>query len=446
MALGDSITTNLVERVVIGDTIAQIASTAYGECITEANNANKVVAMNGFVTTVGVTVHIRFINGNTASNPTLNINGSGGIAIVLYGTTPAGSEENIDGWPAGAVISFTLIQNNGTYYWVRDLSINTDTTYTIDQTYNGTSINPISGAGVKNALETLDVDNASSGNGNHITGFGAAKTLATLTETDGIIAATFQDITIPESAVTNLTDDLAEKAPKNNPEFTGVVKVPAITSFSGSDEAATKGYVDSITNGITSPTHYLGDATVTVTPGSGNNPPTISVTLPSTLPSGYTAQTGDIVSDASTNKEYLFNGSIWRELGDEGSYALKNKTDSAIKAASVNYTAQTLSNNAFNLLSVNTAGTLPTLQTQDVTVTSIDGVGQVTTASVDNGSLIIKIGTNTTKKTDQTFKAVKENGFNQGAMPTFNNPLHTVGITTGGATLSVDTSIRVVVP
>jgi len=88
--------------------------------------------MNGFVTAVGVTVHIRFINGNTASNPTLNINGSGGIAIVLYGTTPAGSEENINGWPAGAVISFTLIQNNGTYYWVRDLSINTDTTYTID--------------------------------------------------------------------------------------------------------------------------------------------------------------------------------------------------------------------------------------------------------------------------------------------------------------------------
>ena len=45
------------------------------------------------------------------------------------------------------------------------------------------------------AIEALDVSN--------ITGFGAGKTLATLTETDGIIAATFQDIAILLNQVTD---------------------------------------------------------------------------------------------------------------------------------------------------------------------------------------------------------------------------------------------------
>ncbi len=51
---------------------------------------------------------------------------------------------------------------------------------------------------IKKAVEGLDVDD--------ITGFGAGKTLATLTETDGKIAATFQDIAITESQITDLGD------------------------------------------------------------------------------------------------------------------------------------------------------------------------------------------------------------------------------------------------
>lgn len=51
---------------------------------------------------------------------------------------------------------------------------------------------------IKTAIEALDV--------NDISGFGAGKTLATLTETDGKIAATFQDIAITESQITDLGD------------------------------------------------------------------------------------------------------------------------------------------------------------------------------------------------------------------------------------------------
>lgn len=51
---------------------------------------------------------------------------------------------------------------------------------------------------VNQSIQGLDVSD--------ITGFGAGKTLATLTETDGKIAATFQDIAITESQITDLGD------------------------------------------------------------------------------------------------------------------------------------------------------------------------------------------------------------------------------------------------
>ena len=81
-------------------------------------------------------------------------------------------------------------------------------TVTVDSTYSATGTNPVNGTAVAAALGTLDVPSSGTG---AITGFGASKTLATLTETDGKIAATFQDIQIAESQVTNLTSDLAGK-------------------------------------------------------------------------------------------------------------------------------------------------------------------------------------------------------------------------------------------
>ena len=65
-------------------------------------------------------------------------------------------------------------------------------------TYDGTGTDKtkvITGEGVKAAIDTLDVSN--------ISGFGKGKTLATLTETDGKIAATFQDIEIVSDKVTD---------------------------------------------------------------------------------------------------------------------------------------------------------------------------------------------------------------------------------------------------
>jgi len=116
-----SITNGLIEQVQINNgTVHNLASTAYGECSTGNNTAAKTVEMTGFALVTGVTVHIKFINENTAASPTLNINGTGAKNIVLYGTTASGSDEYTTGWKAGSILTLTYDGTN----WVRNLSFN----------------------------------------------------------------------------------------------------------------------------------------------------------------------------------------------------------------------------------------------------------------------------------------------------------------------------------
>ena len=58
---------------------------------------------------------------------------------------------------------------------------------------------------VRDAINALDVPATGTG---AITGFGAGKTLATLTETDGKVAATFQDISITKSQVSDFPTEM----------------------------------------------------------------------------------------------------------------------------------------------------------------------------------------------------------------------------------------------
>lgn len=117
-----SITKGLIEKVQIDNgTIQSIASTAYGVCTTAASEPAKTVEMDGFELVDGITVHIKFINENSAVNPTLSINNSPFKPIVQYGITAIGNDANTSGWQAGAIVSFTY---DGVS-WVRDQGYNT---------------------------------------------------------------------------------------------------------------------------------------------------------------------------------------------------------------------------------------------------------------------------------------------------------------------------------
>ena len=93
-------------------------TTSYGYCQTAAETAAKTVTITGFSLVTGVTIFVKFQYANSASNPTLNVNGTGAKALYRYGTTRMSTTAGTNGWTAGAVLCLTY---DGTgwieHYW-----------------------------------------------------------------------------------------------------------------------------------------------------------------------------------------------------------------------------------------------------------------------------------------------------------------------------------------
>ena len=86
-----------------------------------------------------------------------------------------------------------------------------------------------------------------------------------------------------------------------------------------------KRYIDDKTEGLSGAMHFIGDATVIIDPD-------VNAVVDPNI-SGYDfshALPGDVV--LSARKEFVWTGSRWRLLGDEGSYAVKGSiSDSDIE-------------------------------------------------------------------------------------------------------------------
>lgn len=114
-------------KVEVGSGVTSpVASTLYGICNTAAATAAKVVALPDYdELVVGTTVHVKFTNGNTAANPTLQVGSSvppGGVvpSIYQYGTTAPGTT-SATSWAANSVVSFTY---DGTAWRMNDAGAN----------------------------------------------------------------------------------------------------------------------------------------------------------------------------------------------------------------------------------------------------------------------------------------------------------------------------------
>ena len=96
-----------VGKVTAGGSTHLVGSTLYGTCSSTADTVAKVVTCSDFTTLItGVTIHVKFTNTNTATNPTLNVNSTGAKSIYRYGTTVPSTSASWS-WYAGAVVSFT---------------------------------------------------------------------------------------------------------------------------------------------------------------------------------------------------------------------------------------------------------------------------------------------------------------------------------------------------
>lgn len=143
----------------------------------------------------------------------------------------------------------------------------------------------------------------------------------------------------------------------------------------GSKKLATEEYVDgqmtTINNqlgGITGAMHFIGKAAVDITDGSTTDPQIANYT---------TKEKGDVILGKDGHKEFVWNGAIWEELGDEGSYALKTTTING-KALSDNITLTASDVGAAS------ASTIETMQAAiDSKPSAADAVYTATAASTD---------------------------------------------------------------
>ncbi|MBE6939211.1 MAG: hypothetical protein E7457_00010 [Ruminococcaceae bacterium] len=94
----------------------------YGTCATAAATVAKVVTCSGFVLETGATIAVKFTYYNSGASPTLNVNGTGAIAIKQYGSTAASTYM----WRSGEVVLFVY---NGSYWELISKSTATTTYY-----------------------------------------------------------------------------------------------------------------------------------------------------------------------------------------------------------------------------------------------------------------------------------------------------------------------------
>lgn len=309
--------------------IQPIGSSLYGICNSNVDAYAKVVTLANFDSFIpGVTIHVKFTNGNSA--PLTNPSNNTQHLTLAVGSTAASQVANPGGninWSAGAVISFTLDGNASPYTWIVNDS-DSGQSVTIEQDYNNpNSSNAISSAGVTDALSTLG-------------------------------DAAYKGI------VTSIIDSGANANNTNN-------TVPTT--------AAIASYVADKTAGLTGAMHFIGISTTAVTDG-GTETPTISGRNFTTNP----VEAGDVILYRNANnvigQEYVWTGTAWELLGDEGSYLLENQVEDTSVISSVTW-------DAGSATSITLSATTSVLTGVTNTATAT-----VTTAEVTNGLLKITTG------------------------------------------------------
>lgn len=104
-----------------GGAISPIGSTLYGVCNTPAATAAKVVTLSDYDELItGTTVHVKFLYGNTAASPTLEVGSTLAKPIYLHGTSAPGNTDATS-WAANSMVSFTY---DGTAWRMNDSGAN----------------------------------------------------------------------------------------------------------------------------------------------------------------------------------------------------------------------------------------------------------------------------------------------------------------------------------
>lgn len=239
----------------------------YGTCSTAAATAAKVVSCSNFALITGAEITVKFTTTNTAANPTLNVNSTGAKAIYYRGSA-------ISAGYLAANRTYTFRYNGNQYDLVGDLDTNT--------TYGSMSIDE-GAAGTATTNRVLTAANLKGIINSHA---------PTKTGTD---ASGTWGINISGNATT---------ASKVNNKLTVGSK-----SYDGSADIT----IAASDLGLASAMLFLGTTTTAITDGATTNPITVGG-------ASKTVTAGNVVLYGS--KEFVWTGSAWEELGNEGSYKI----------------------------------------------------------------------------------------------------------------------------
>lgn len=121
-----------------------IGSTLYGVCATINTAPNKIVTLNNFDNKVnGITIYVKFINGNTALN---------NVTLTVGSTTATAVTGNCICEP-NEIVAFTYEEVNASLsYWRAERGVKIDIENTIITKINGQEVNAASTAYVDNKI------------------------------------------------------------------------------------------------------------------------------------------------------------------------------------------------------------------------------------------------------------------------------------------------------
>lgn len=123
-----------------------VASTLYGTCTTSAADEIKEVQCPSFDKLItGVTIHVKFTNSNTNTDPKLKVNTTDAKFIYKFSPNYAPGVSSNTSWYPGSVVSFTY---DGTSWIMNDHLDDTNTWTANNATTNGYVASPASAANV----------------------------------------------------------------------------------------------------------------------------------------------------------------------------------------------------------------------------------------------------------------------------------------------------------
>ena len=82
----------------------------YGVCSSSKSAVNKTVQIEGFSLVEGASIHVKFTNENTASNPKLNVNSTGAKPLQVGASTTTSNPDS--SWRAGDILELVYDGTN----------------------------------------------------------------------------------------------------------------------------------------------------------------------------------------------------------------------------------------------------------------------------------------------------------------------------------------------